>query len=107
MDKTGRNGFRVGDLENENWKTKYYELSKKHQQLINFYNVELDFSLEELESEFFSAIEKLRKINFVDSENLLFKSQEMNKSILAEGAQGSLLDIDFGYGTCTKDGWVR
>ena len=96
MDKTGRNGFRIGDLENENWKIKYYELSKKHQQLINFYNVNLDFSLEALESEFFDAIEKLRKINFVDSEDLLFKSQEINKSILAEGAQGSLLDIDFG-----------
>ena len=96
MDKTGRNGFRVGDLESKNWKTKYYDLSKKHQQLIDFYNVELDFSLEDLESEFFEAIEKLKKINFVDSENLLFESQDKNKSILAEGAQGSLLDIDFG-----------
>ena len=96
MDKTGRNGFRVGDLENENWKTKYHELSKKHQQLIDFYNVELDFSLKDLEIEFFDAIEKLKRINFVDSENLLFKSQDQNKSILAEGAQGSLLDIDFG-----------
>ena len=96
MDKTGRNGFRVGDLEDKNWKLKYYELSKKHQQLIKFYNVELDFSLEELEVEFFQAIEKLRQISFVDSENLLFKSIDENKSILAEGAQGSLLDIDFG-----------
>ena len=96
MDKTGRNGFRVGDLESKNWKTKYYDLSKKHQQLIDFYRVELDFSLEDLESEFFEAIEKLKKINFVDSENLLFESQDKNKSILAEGAQGSLLDIDFG-----------
>ena len=65
MDKTGRNGFRVGDLESKNWKTKYYDLSKKHQQLIDFYNVELDFSLEDLESDFFEAIEKLKKINFV------------------------------------------
>ena len=96
MDKTGRNGFRVGDLENENWKSKYHELSKKHQQLIDFYNVELDFSLKDLEIEFFDAIEKLKRINFVDSENLLFKLQDHNKSILAEGAQGSLLDIDFG-----------
>ena len=96
MDKTGRNGFRVGDLESKNWKTKYYDLSKKHQQLIDFYNVELEFSLKDLESEFFEAIEKLKKINFVDSENLLFESQDKNKSILAEGAQGSLLDIDFG-----------
>ena len=96
MDKTGRNGFRVGDLENKNWKTKYYELSKKHQRLIDFYDVDLDYNLEDLEIEFFDAIKKLKKINFVDSENLLFDSQDKNKSILAEGAQGSLLDIDFG-----------
>mgnify|MGYP003313586367 CR=1 FL=1 len=96
MDKTGRNGFRVGDLENDNWEKKYSELSKKHQQLISFYNVELDFSLSELENEFFEAIKKLRKIKFIDSEDLLFKYQDENKSILAEGAQGSLLDIDFG-----------
>ena len=96
MDKTGRNGFRIGDLENDNWKIKYQQLSKKHKQLIKFYNVELDFSLDELEKEFFKAIEDLRKIDFVDSEELLFKSQDEKKSILAEGAQGSLLDIDFG-----------
>ena len=96
MDKTGRNGFRIGDLENDNWKIKYQQLSEKHKQLIKFYNVELDFSLDELEKEFFKAIEDLRKIDFVDSEELLFKSQDEKKSILAEGAQGSLLDIDFG-----------
>tara|TARA_Y100000746_G_scaffold2772_1_gene2650 strand:- start:3993 stop:5264 length:1272 start_codon:yes stop_codon:yes gene_type:complete len=96
MDKTGRNGFRIGDLENDDWKTKYFQLSKKHQQLIKFYNVKIDFNLEDLEIEFFDAIEKLRKITFVDSENLLFDLQNQNKSILAEGAQGSLLDIDFG-----------
>ena len=96
MDKTGRNGFRIGDLENDNWKIKYQQLSEKHKQLIKFYNVELDFSLDELEKEFFKAIEYLRKIDFVDSEELLFKSQDEKKSILAEGAQGSLLDIDFG-----------
>ena len=96
MDKTGRNGFRIGDLENDNWKIKYQQLSEKHKQLIKFYNVELDFSLDELEKEFFKAIEDLRKIDFIDSEELLFKSQDEKKSILAEGAQGSLLDIDFG-----------
>ncbi len=96
MDKTGRNGFRIGDLENDNWQNKYKELSKKHQQLISFYNVELNFCLAELDNEFFEAIKELRKIKFVDSEDFLFKYQEENKSILAEGAQGSLLDIDFG-----------
>tara|TARA_B000000477_G_scaffold12961_2_gene11062 strand:+ start:32546 stop:33817 length:1272 start_codon:yes stop_codon:yes gene_type:complete len=96
MDKTGRNGFRIGDLENDNWQNKYKELSKKHQQLISFYNVELNFCLAELDNEFFEAIKELRKIKFVDSEDFLYKYQEENKSILAEGAQGSLLDIDFG-----------
>ena len=96
MDKTGRNGFRIGDLENDNWQNKYKELSKKHQQLISFYNVELNFCLAELDNEFFEAIKELRKIKFVDSEDFLYKYQEKNKSILAEGAQGSLLDIDFG-----------
>ena len=87
MDKTGRNGFRVGDLESENWKTKYDHLSQKHKQLISFYNVELDYNLEELENEFFEAIKKLRKIKFIDSEDFLFNSQDENKSILADGAQ--------------------
>ena len=96
MDKTGRNGFRIGDLENDNWQNKYKELSKKHQQLISFYNVELNFCLADLDNEFFEAIKELRKIKFVDSEDFLYKYQEENKSILAEGAQGSLLDIDFG-----------
>ena len=96
MDKTGRNGFRVGDLESKNWRTKYDQLSQKHQQLISFYNVELDYNLEELENEFFKAIKELRKIKFIDSEDFLFNSQDEKKSILAEGAQGSLLDIDFG-----------
>ena len=96
MDKTGRNGFRVGDLESKNWRTKYDQLSQKHQQLISFYNVELDYNLEELENEFFKAIKELKKIKFIDSEDFLFNSQDEKKSILAEGAQGSLLDIDFG-----------
>ena len=96
MDKTGRNGFRIGDLESENWRIKYDQLSQKHQQLISFYNVELDYNLEELENEFFKAIKELKKIKFIDSEDFLFNSQDDKKSILAEGAQGSLLDIDFG-----------
>ena len=95
MDKTGRNGFRIGDLESDEWKKKYYELSKKHQKLIDFYEVDLDYNLEKLNNEFFDSIENLKKIKFIDSEDFFMKSTE-NKSILAEGAQGSLLDIDFG-----------
>ncbi len=95
MDKTGRNGFRIGDLESEQWKNKYYELTKKHQKLIDFYEVDLDYNLEKLHNEFFNSIENLKKIRFIDSEDFFIKSIN-NKSILAEGAQGSLLDIDFG-----------
>jgi len=95
MDKTGRNGFRIGDLESTQWKNKYYELTKKHQKLIDFYEVDLDYNLEKLHNEFFDSIENLKKIRFIDSEDFFMKSMN-NKSILAEGAQGSLLDIDFG-----------
>jgi len=95
MDKTGRNGFRIGDLESDKWKNKYYELTKKHQKLIDFYEVDLEYNLEKLHNEFFDSIENLKKIRFIDSEDFFMKSIN-NKSILAEGAQGSLLDIDFG-----------
>ena len=95
MDKTGRNGFRIGDLESDQWKNKYYELTKKHQKLIDFYEVDLEYNLEKLHNEFFDSIENLKKIRFIDSEDFFMKSIN-NKSILAEGAQGSLLDIDFG-----------
>ena len=94
MDKTGRNGFRVGELENKKWKDKYVELRDKHIELIKFFKVNLNFNLKKLEEEFFQSVDELKKIDFVDSENFLFKAND--KKILAEGAQGSLLDIDFG-----------
>ena len=96
MDKTGRNGIRVGDLEMENWKQKYRNLANKHQSMISFYDVDLQYDLEELESEFFDAIKILKSLEFIDSEEYLYQAQKANKSVLAEGAQGSLLDIDFG-----------
>ena len=96
MDKTGRNGFRVGDLENENWNEKYSELKSKHQKLINFYNVDLDYNFDELEKEFFKALEILKSLKFIDSEEFIHQEQDKGSPILAEGAQGSLLDIDFG-----------
>jgi len=96
MDKTGRNGIRVGDLESKNWLIKYRNLANKHQKMVNFYDVDIEYNLEELEKEFFSAIEVLKSLNFTDSEEYIFNAQRNSKSILAEGAQGSLLDIDFG-----------
>ena len=96
MDKTGRNGIRVGDLEMEDWKEKYRHLADKHEAMIRFYDVDVQYNLGELESEFFAAIETLKSLQFIDSEEYLHQAQKDQKSILAEGAQGSLLDIDFG-----------
>ena len=96
MDKTGRNGIRVGDLELDNWKDKYRALANKHESMVNFYNVDLEYNLEELETEFFEAVDVLKSLKFIDSEEYLHQALRDQKSILAEGAQGSLLDIDFG-----------
>ena len=96
MDKTGRNGIRIGDLELENWKDKYRALADKHEAMIAFYNVDVQYDLADLETEFFEAVETLKNLTFIDSEEYLHQAQKEGKTILAEGAQGSLLDIDFG-----------
>ena len=96
MDKTGRNGMRIGDLELDNWKEKYRALADKHEAMIDYYNVDIQYDLEDLEKDFFTAVEELKKLTFIDSEEYLFQAQKQGKKILAEGAQGSLLDIDFG-----------
>ena len=96
MDKTGRNGIRVGDLESKDWLIKYRNLANKHQKMVDFYDVDIEYNLDELEKEFFNAVEVLKSLNFTDSEEYIFNAQRNRKSILAEGAQGSLLDIDFG-----------
>ncbi|MDP5100096.1 MAG: adenylosuccinate synthase [Nonlabens sp.] len=96
MDKTGRNGIRVGDLELANWKERYRNLANKHEALIGFHDVQIEYNLPELEKEFFAAVERLKELTFIDSEEYLQQAQRAGKTILAEGAQGSLLDIDFG-----------
>lgn len=96
MDKTGRNGLRVGDIELADFKERYRALADKHEAMIAFYGVELEYNLEELETEFFESIEELKKLDFIDSEEYMHKAQKAGKSILCEGAQGSLLDVDFG-----------
>ncbi|MCK4561774.1 MAG: adenylosuccinate synthase [Flavobacteriaceae bacterium] len=96
MDKTGRNGFRVGDFELDNWKEKYQSLTKKHLKMIDFFDVELAFDLKELENEFFKAVKVLKSLTFIDSEEYINNAITNGKTVLAEGAQGSLLDIDFG-----------
>jgi adenylosuccinate synthase len=96
MDKTGRNGIRVGDILASNWEEKYKRLSIKHLNMLKSYNVSIDYDLDDLESKFFSSIENLKKFKLVDSEQYLIDAQKEGSKILAEGAQGSLLDVDFG-----------
>ncbi|WP_293871933.1 adenylosuccinate synthase [Flavobacterium sp.] len=96
MDKTGRNGIRVGDIELADFKERYRALADKHEAMIDFYDVAIQYNLPELEKEFFESIADLQKLTFIDSEEYLAQAQKAGKSILCEGAQGSLLDVDFG-----------
>lgn len=96
MDKTGRNGLRVGDIELPDFKERYRALADKHESMISFYDVAIQYNLTEMEKEFFDAIDDLKKLTFIDSEEYLFQAQKAGKTILCEGAQGSLLDVDFG-----------
>ena len=94
MDKTGRNGIRVGDLFEDNFPEKYKNLVAKHSTLLNFYSMEIN--LDELEKDFFEGIELIKSLNAIDSEHYLNNAIKAGKKVLAEGAQGTLLDIDFG-----------
>jgi len=94
MDKTGRNGLRVGDIETHEFREKYDVLVEKHKQLLSFHHFEYD--LAELEPAWFDAIEFLKQLQFIDTEHYLNNAMTSGKRVLAEGAQGSLLDIDFG-----------
>ena len=95
MDKTGRNGLRIGDIISPNFKTHYNELVQKHLKLIQNFGY-TDFDLAELEVPFYEALDFLRTYKLIDSEYYLNNALKDGKKILAEGAQGSLLDIDFG-----------
>ena len=94
MDKTGRNGLRIGDILSENFIDKYNTLVEKHKKMLSHFQFE--YSLDEMEAAWFEGIEVLKTLTFIDSENYLHKAIREDKKILAEGAQGSLLDIDFG-----------
>ena len=96
MDKTGRNGIRVGDIIDDSWQIKYNNLKEKHLKLISNFNQKVELSLDQLETEFFEGIECIKSFKLIESENYLNNAIIEGKKILAEGAQGSLLDIDFG-----------
>lgn len=94
MDKTGRNGLRVGDIFEPDFKEKYNKLVAKHKELLKFYEYEYD--LTPMENDFYQGIETIKQLTVIDSEHFLNKKINENATILAEGAQGTLLDIDFG-----------
>ncbi|MCC6582575.1 MAG: adenylosuccinate synthase, partial [Chitinophagales bacterium] len=94
MDKTGRNGLRFGDIQEEDFIVKYELLKAKHLQLLQIYN--FDYELKEMEDAWFEAVEKLKDFKQVESVYFINEALKKGKRILAEGAQGSMLDIDFG-----------
>jgi adenylosuccinate synthase len=94
MDKTGRNALRVGDITNKSFITQYIKLRLKHQKLLDNFHFNEDIT--QWEEEFFDAIEFLRTLNIVNGEYFINEKINNGKKVLAEGAQGSMLDIDFG-----------
>lgn len=94
MDKTGRNGLRVGDILLPDFKERYRFLTLKHMDILKQYD--FDYNLDEYEKDWFTGIELIKSFKLTDSEHLINELLEQNKKILAEGAQGTLLDIDFG-----------
>ncbi|RZK44232.1 MAG: adenylosuccinate synthase [Pedobacter sp.] len=94
MDKTGRNGLRVGDTTLPDFKARYTKLVEKHKEILSHY--EFEYDLTEKEAAFFEAIEFIKNIPHVDSEHFVNSYLKAGKKVLAEGAQGTLLDVDFG-----------
>ena len=94
MDKTGRNGLRVGDLLDKSFTTQYIKLRMKHQRLLDSFNFQEDISA--WEEEFFESLDFLRQLKIVNGEYFINDKITSGKKVLAEGAQGSMLDVDFG-----------
>ena len=94
MDKTGRNGIRVGDILDKNFTTNYIKLRLKHQQLLDSMNFNEDISA--WEEEFLEAMDFMRQFKIVNGEYFINEKISQGKKVLAEGAQGSMLDVDFG-----------
>ncbi|MBR5849503.1 MAG: adenylosuccinate synthase [Alistipes sp.] len=93
-DKISRNGMRVGDLLSPNFKAIYAAAKARHEAILKSLNY--DYNIDELEQEWFEAVEFLKQFNIIDSEFFVNNALKADKSVLAEGAQGTLLDVDFG-----------
>lgn len=94
MDKTGRNGLRVGDIMAPNWEDRYQRLRSKHVDMLRMYEEIPDW--QSWEADFFRAVDYLRSLNIVNGEYWLNAQLAEGKKVLAEGAQGSMLDVDYG-----------
>lgn len=94
QDKVARQGLRVGDLLRKDFDARYRELTQKHEEILK--SLSFEYSLKPLNDEFFEAVEFIKGFNLVDGEYFIANELRNNHSVLAEGAQGSLLDIDFG-----------
>ena len=94
MDKTGRNGLRIGDIELTDFSQRYQSLKMKHLDLLNGYN--FPFNLDDAEKEWMHSIKRIKDMNLADTDVLIQNAFHSGKKILAEGAQGTLLDVDFG-----------
>ena len=95
MDKTGRNGLRVGDILLPSFRNRYESLKAKHLEMLKIYP-SVSFDLDAEEARWFASLETLKSLQLIDSEYFINKNLDAGKRILAEGAQGSMLDIDFG-----------
>ena len=95
QDKIGRSALRVGDILSPDFLEKYQILVDKHKTTLSFFDFQVE-KLEEMERQFFEAVEFVKSLNLIDSEYVVNDALDANKKILAEGAQGSLLDVDFG-----------
>jgi adenylosuccinate synthase len=96
MDKIGRNGLRIGDIELPNFEKNYAKLKEKHLRLLERYDIAAHHHLDNMEKEWHEGIEFLRQLPLVDGEYWLNEQIKQGKRTLAEGAQGVMLDIDFG-----------
>jgi len=94
QDKMARTGLRIGDLLDKRFEEKYDKLKNRHEDILARY--EFDYDLKTVEEDFFIAIDKLREFNIINTEYFINDNIKNDKTVLAEGAQGSLLDIDFG-----------
>ena len=96
LDKTGRTALKVGNIFEKDFKETYFAIKNKHISTINSLDVSNNYNIDEYDIEFFAAIERLKGLNIVNGEYWINQKLKENYKILAEGAQGTMLDIDYG-----------